>query len=349
MILALLVDDEPPLCSVAKQFLEQSHEMVVDTVFSAQETLQSLDQKAYDVIVSDYQMPGMDGIQLLKSLRSTGVLIPFILFTGKGREEVVIEALNNGADSYLQKGGNVTAQFAELGNAITQVVKKKRAEEALREANRKLQLMTSITRHDIRNQIMSMRGYLELANDSRDPLKANELRKKALGVTRNIESTIEFTKDYQEMGVREPAWHNVHAVVDTLDPNLTSMGFWLENQLPEVEIFADPMLVKVLQSIADNSARHGVHATLMRFSSEMEGEVLKIICEDDGVGVPVDEKGKIFERGYGKHTGLGLHFAREVFHITGIGIEENGEPGKGARFVISVPNGRWRYAGEEER
>jgi signal transduction histidine kinase len=195
---------------------------------------------------------------------------------------------------------------------------------------------------------MSMRGYLELANDNRDPLKANELRKKALGATRNIESMIEFTKDYQEIGVHEPAWHNVRAEVDTLDPNLTSLGFWLENQLPEVEIFADPMLVKILQNIADNSARHGVHATLLRFSSETEGEVLKIICEDDGVGVPVDEKDKIFERGYGKHTGLGLHFAREVLHITRIDIEENGEPGKGVRFVISVPKGRWRYADEEK-
>jgi signal transduction histidine kinase len=87
----------------------------------------------------------------------------------------------------------------------------------------------------------------------------------------------------------------------------------------------------------------------MRFSSETEGEALKIICEDDGVGVSVDEKGKIFERGYGKHTGLGLHFAREVLHITRIDIEENGEPGKGARFVISVPKGRWRYAGEEKK
>jgi len=236
-----------------------------------------------------------------------------------------------------------------IGNQAARIIERKRAEDALREAHRKLNLLTNITRHDILNQIMSMRGYLELANDNRDPLKANELRKKALGATRNIESMIEFTKDYQEIGVREPAWHNVRAEVDTLDPNLTSLGFWLENQLPEVEIFADPMLVKVLQSIADNSARHGVHATLMRFSSETEGEALKIICEDDGVGVSVDEKGKIFERGYGKHTGLGLHFAREVLHITRIDIEENGEPGKGARFVISVPKGRWRYAGEEKK
>jgi len=131
--------------------------MTVDTVFSAQEALQSLDQKAYDVIVSDYQMPGMDGIQLLKSLRSTGNPIPFILFTGKGREEVVIEALNNGADSYLQKGGNVIAQFAELGNAIKQVVKKKRAEDSLRLNEEKFRLITDNMRDTLWLMDMQMR------------------------------------------------------------------------------------------------------------------------------------------------------------------------------------------------
>ena len=59
----------------------------------------------YDAIISDYQIPDMDGIEFLKKVRSSGNSIPFIIFTGKGREEVVIEALNAGADFYLQKGG----------------------------------------------------------------------------------------------------------------------------------------------------------------------------------------------------------------------------------------------------
>jgi signal transduction histidine kinase len=203
--------------------------------------------------------------------------------------------------------------------------------------------MTSITRHDILNQLMIMRGYLELASENQDPLEARELRKKALGATKNIEFMIEFTKDYQEIGVHEPVWHDVHAMVDASDPNLKSTNLQLENHLQEVEVLADPMLVKVIENIVDNSARHGVHAGFVRFSSETKGDVLKIICEDDGVGVLADEKDKIFERGFGKHTGLGLYFARDVLNITGIAIKENGEPGKGARFEISVPKERWRY------
>ncbi|MEI6293944.1 MAG: ATP-binding protein, partial [Methanomicrobiales archaeon] len=67
-----------------------------------------------------------------------------------------------------------------------------------------------------------------------------------------------------------------------------------------------------------------------------------ILCEDDGIGVAADEKEKIFERGFGKNTGLGLFISREILDITGIRITETGEPGKGARFEIKVPKGKFR-------
>jgi signal transduction histidine kinase len=67
-----------------------------------------------------------------------------------------------------------------------------------------------------------------------------------------------------------------------------------------------------------------------------------VVCEDDGDGVITVEKEKIFERGFGKNTGLGLALAREILAITGITIRETGEPGKGARFEMTVPNGAWR-------
>jgi len=94
----------------------------VETACSVSEAMAALGQRHFDVIVSDYQMPEEDGIQFLKSLRAAGDRMPFILFTGKGREEVVIEALNQGADSYLQKGGDPRAQFAELANMIERAV-----------------------------------------------------------------------------------------------------------------------------------------------------------------------------------------------------------------------------------
>ncbi len=133
VIQALYVDDDPLLLDLAKEFLEgENEDLSVTTCTSAREVLNMLRAKPFDVIISDYQMPAMSGIDLLKELRSHGIDIPFILFTGKGREEVVIDALNNGADFYLNKGGNPRVQFTELENLVRHMVLKRQAIEAVK-------------------------------------------------------------------------------------------------------------------------------------------------------------------------------------------------------------------------
>ncbi|MDD1772046.1 MAG: PAS domain S-box protein, partial [Methanomassiliicoccales archaeon] len=129
--LVLAVDDEMAMCELTKIFLEMSGHIRVDVAGSVAEARKALKNKKYDAIVSDYQMPGEDGIHFLKALRSLEDTTPFILFTGKGREDVVIEALNSGADSYLQKGGEAAPQYAELEHRIISLVYRHRAEEAL--------------------------------------------------------------------------------------------------------------------------------------------------------------------------------------------------------------------------
>jgi len=131
MISILYVDDETTLLEVARIYLERTGEFSVATCPSAKEAIALLETSLFDAIVSDFQMPGMDGLKFLKYLRSSGNAVPFILFTGKGREEVVIEALNSGADFYLQKGGEPKSQFAELVNKIRQAVQRRQAEQAL--------------------------------------------------------------------------------------------------------------------------------------------------------------------------------------------------------------------------
>lgn len=132
----LYVDDEPSLLEIGRIFLEDGGTFAVDTSLSATEVLSRLASVQYDAIVSDYQMPGMDGITFLKELRSSGDNTPFIIFTGKGREEVVIEALNNGADFYLQKGGDPKALFAELIHKIHRAIQKRQTDLALIKSER---------------------------------------------------------------------------------------------------------------------------------------------------------------------------------------------------------------------
>lgn len=138
MFSILYVDDESDLLMVARIFLERSGEFKVVTMTSVRQALDSPSILTFDAIVSDYLMPGMDGIAFLKQVREKYGDIPFILFTGRGREEVVIDAINNGADFYLQKGGNPQAQFAELAHKIKQAVRRKQAEQALHDSEKRL-------------------------------------------------------------------------------------------------------------------------------------------------------------------------------------------------------------------
>ena len=131
MISVLFVDDEPALLEITRLYLEKNGSMAVETCRSALEALGILKNRKFDVIVSDYEMPLMDGIMFLKILRAEKNDTPFLIFTGKGREHVVIEALNNGADFYLQKGGDPKTQFTELTHMIEQAVQRRDAEENL--------------------------------------------------------------------------------------------------------------------------------------------------------------------------------------------------------------------------
>lgn len=144
MISILYVDDETDLLDLGKIILEESGEFRVDTTPSAQAALELLRTHNYDAVVSDFQMPDMDGITFLKEIRKKSENFPVILFTGKGKEEVVIAALNNGADYYLQKGGDPDIQFAELRLKIQMAVERQKSHEKILSFNRLYAIMSGI-------------------------------------------------------------------------------------------------------------------------------------------------------------------------------------------------------------
>ncbi len=203
----LIVDDEPDLCELTRSFLDASGGMGVDTVCSVAEARIALGQKQYDAVISDYQMPIEDGIQFLKSLRNKGDRIPFILFTGKGREDVVIEALNHGADSYLQKGGKPAPLYVELEHRIRAAVQKHRSEEALRESENNLARAERVAglghwRLDMNTQIISgSEEALAICGLEERSMEYSEFRKVIVSdyvplLNKSMKSLIEEGKPY---------------------------------------------------------------------------------------------------------------------------------------------------------
>ncbi|MEN6343027.1 MAG: PAS domain S-box protein [Methanospirillum sp.] len=221
--------------------------------------------------------------------------------------------------------------------AARDISDRRRMEEALATANRRLSLMNNITRHDINNQIAVIRGYITLLDRERPEPPLDEYLRGIGSAAERIDAIIRFTRTIGTLGEHAPAWQELRTIVETAVRNASTDRIAIEHTLPAgVEVFADPLIEKVVFNLIDNAVRHGGAITTVRFSAERRhGGDLVLICEDDGDGVPAAEKERIFERGFGKNTGLGLFLAREILGITGITIRETGE--RGARFEITVP------------
>lgn len=469
-IAILYVDDEPCLLDVTKIFLESTGTFTVTTAESGMSALGHLQNGVYDAIVADYQMPGMDGIELLRHVRAGHGEIPFVLFTGKGREEVATEAIRNGADAYLQKGGAAKAQFTELAQRITVLVERQQARAMLRETeqkyralfesaadailiaqverdeirfievnrssvlmfgmdagelvaagpirispefqpdghpsaegiraaylravsgetvvmdwvhtrkgggefpcevtikkigaggrilvmatvrdvtgrkqayealfltNRKLSLLNTVTRHDIRNNLVVLDAYLHLLDVTPAGRNPSPYVGKLKEASREIGRQIEFLREYQEIGSSEPGWQDLCGILDEVKSRFDPAQIRIENGIdPGVLVFADPMLGKVFFNLVQNAVLHGNYVRTVSIFLRHECDRFTIIVQDDGVGIDFGYKERVFERGYGKNSGLGLFLIREILGITGLAIRETGMPGDGARFEILVP------------
>ncbi|HEX3002362.1 MAG TPA: HAMP domain-containing sensor histidine kinase, partial [Methanoregula sp.] len=233
-------------------------------------------------------------------------------------------------------------EFQSVGRDITESM---RIKQALFESNRKLNLLSSITRHDILNQLTVLQGTLGLLELDVTSLEQRRQLSRAIQSSEVIRSQISFTQQYQDIGVHKPRWQNLHSAVTTvcMDDNYTNVK--LDPRLNSCEVYADPLLRTVFLNLFENAAMHGGKVTQIQVNGAETQEGYALVVEDDGDGVPQEDKVQIFKKGVGKHTGLGLFLVQEVLGITGLSIRETGELGKGARFEILVPKGMYRING----
>lgn len=124
----LVVDDDEEMCNLMRLMLsKKAPQFSIATVNSGQDCLEYLEHSSADSILADYQMPGMNGIELLSTLRERGNNIPFIFVTGQGNEDIAREAFSRGASDYFVKEGSF-AQFDKIVNSIKKSVKLRSAE-----------------------------------------------------------------------------------------------------------------------------------------------------------------------------------------------------------------------------
>jgi len=236
-------------------------------------------------------------------------------------------------------------QLTVLMAGMWRLIIRNRQEESLKTVNKKLSLLSTLTRHDILNLITALTGYMEISEDMTVDSELLVLIKKEAALVRSIGEIISFTSDYELVGLKTPVWQEIGAIFAGVSSGLESEGISVITSVDGIWIYADPLLARVFANFIDNSLRHGHNITAISLSFERRGDDLILIYTDDGKGVATDEKEKIFLRGYGRHTGLGLFLIREIFAITRITIRETGIPGEGVRFEMKIPQGGYRQLG----
>ncbi|WFN33582.1 PAS domain S-box protein [Methanogenium sp. S4BF] len=227
---------------------------------------------------------------------------------------------------------------------IRDITERKASETALRIANEKISLLSQLTRHDISNLVTALSGYLAILEDDPHGGESGQYLSLSVGIVDKIIQHLRFSREYQEIGSKTPVWQGLGTMIEHAVQGLPHEGVDIQVRIIPVEMFADPLSEKVMYNLLENAIRHGETVKCVRITTEEQADgTLVLLFEDDGTGVSEDEKEKIFRFGYGKNTGFGLSFSREILSVTDIGISETGTEGEGARFEIRIPPRAWRY------
>ncbi|PKL56406.1 MAG: hypothetical protein CVV34_07935, partial [Methanomicrobiales archaeon HGW-Methanomicrobiales-5] len=205
--------------------------------------------------------------------------------TGKENEneENITDALGNTHTIITKKTLYTNAVGEEfIVGIIRDISDRKKTEHALQQALKKLNMLSSITRHDILNQIMGLRLFLELTRDrEKDPEIIEFLNKGDLAAD-SIRRQIEFTRYYQDLGVQAPVWYDVAEIFLSAVSQLPLGEIRVDVQVTGLEVYADPLIEKVFYNLMENTLRHGGHVTTVGLSAEMRPDGAVITYTDNG-------------------------------------------------------------------
>jgi CheY-like chemotaxis protein len=226
-----------------------------------------------------------------------------------------------------------------------EIAVRRNAEERMNLSNRKLALMTDVTSQDIRNKVTALRGYIQLGNDPAHENERETYIEKELLILDSIQNVLQKTKDYVQMGLDHSRWIPLEPIIRMQMALQSQKGsVSLECNLHGLEIQTDTLINPVFYNLIHNSLLHGKKVTTITFSCQKTPDGAVLICEDDGIGIPAEQKISIFDRVAGGQGKFGLFFIREYLRLYRMTITETGTPGRGARFEIALPYGMFRFS-----
>ena len=258
-------------------------------------------------------------------------------------QKIIVEVKNVIFETFLNpvkdKKGDVTSFIGIFIDITDRTI----AEETIKKATKKLNMLNKITRHDMIKKMTALSGYLEIV-DTQLP-ESSPLRQPfslAKESAQSINRLIQFSRDYQTLGINPATWINLNQIIEKSVTTVQPTNINIDISVGTVEIFADPLIENVFENLVDNSMRHGKQVTDIRINFQESNGNGIIVYEDNGVGVPPQIKDQLFNRHIGKNLGFGLYLSREILDYTGISIKETGVEQKGARFEIILPKAMYK-------
>jgi PAS domain S-box-containing protein len=271
-------------------------------------------------------------------------------FMAKRRDGSFVPVIVNRAPIF-----DATGSFLGAASIVTDITEEKQTEKDLaysleslsqaiqrvEELNEKLHVIGSLTRHDVRNKLSAITGYAYILKKKHSDLAdlVENLNKMEQAVSESVK-IFDFAKMYEQLGAEGLTYMDVET---KLKEACSLFSVSLPNIINDcrcLKVLADSFLTQLFYNFIDNTRKYGKKtATIRAHFERADQNNLKLIYEDDGEGVPLGNKKRLFTQGYstGGSTGLGLFLIKKMMDVYGWEIEESGEPGKGARFVITIP------------
>jgi PAS domain S-box-containing protein len=214
--------------------------------------------------------------------------------------------------------------------------------------NEKLGVVGKIARHDARNKLVVIMNNVYLAKKRLDPNHdALEFLDCIESASDQMESIFDFARVYEKVGTEQLSYVDVKASVDEACLLLSCFEGNLLNECSGLKVLADSLLRQVFYNLLDNTQKYGDKFSKVRVYYKKRKDCLQLIYEDNGVGIPEEDKQRIFEEGYGKGSGYGLYLIKKICETYNWAIKETGTFGKGAQFTIVLPKtakkGKPRY------
>ena len=262
--------------------------------------------------------------------------------------------VNIAASSIQDDTGNYIGTLA----LVADITERKKIEVTLKESRDKLEMMNEklsvvggLTRHDVRNKLSAVTGYAYILKKKHGDLAdvVDGLSRMEQAVAESVK-IFDFAKMYEQLGAEELTYIHVEEKLKEAATLFSGSIPTIINECHGLIVLADSFLRQLFFNFVDNTRKYGKKTTTIRVHFEkVDQDCLKLVYEDDGVGVPLENKQRLFKEGFstGGSTGFGLFLTKKMIDVYGWTITEDGEPGKGAKFTITIPklnkNGKENY------